>query len=234
MEGLIARAEPHDHRDVDLHSRRDGRCMHKPLILGVVEVFAVVAGVEHRSRYVFVLRHCSDAVKYVILGQYGIVVCIDHQRAVDRFCLKRTVGGEAAHGCRIAVAIVEVGTVGVYHNELTVGASGYTVTYVGEQVDVGQRMTGDLVGYITGGVGFGAEKFHVAVVGFLSSDDCGGISCLLECRYDALGLISAFAYGTESILPVDKIAGPGNKYVTYAKKYVYNDTIIVYFDMLIF
>lgn len=33
--------------------------------------------------------------------------------------------------------------------------------------------------------------------------------------------ISAFAYGTESILPVDKIVGPGNKYVTYAKKYVY-------------
>lgn len=33
--------------------------------------------------------------------------------------------------------------------------------------------------------------------------------------------ISAFAYGTENILPADKIVGPGNKYVTYAKKYVY-------------
>lgn len=33
--------------------------------------------------------------------------------------------------------------------------------------------------------------------------------------------ISAFAYGTESILPVDKITGPGNRYVTYAKKSVY-------------
>ena len=33
--------------------------------------------------------------------------------------------------------------------------------------------------------------------------------------------ISAFAYGTQSILAVDKIVGPGNKYVTYAKKYVY-------------
>ena len=33
--------------------------------------------------------------------------------------------------------------------------------------------------------------------------------------------VSAFAYGTESINPVDKIAGPGNKYVTFAKKYVY-------------
>lgn len=33
--------------------------------------------------------------------------------------------------------------------------------------------------------------------------------------------ISAFAYGTQSILPVDKIVGPGNKYVTFAKKFVY-------------
>ncbi len=33
--------------------------------------------------------------------------------------------------------------------------------------------------------------------------------------------ISAFAYGTETISPVDKIVGPGNKFVTFAKKYVY-------------
>ena len=33
--------------------------------------------------------------------------------------------------------------------------------------------------------------------------------------------ISAFAYGTESIEQVNKIVGPGNKYVTYAKKHVY-------------
>ncbi len=33
--------------------------------------------------------------------------------------------------------------------------------------------------------------------------------------------ISAFAYGTETISAVDKIVGPGNKYVTFAKKYIY-------------
>lgn len=33
--------------------------------------------------------------------------------------------------------------------------------------------------------------------------------------------ISAFAHGTETIKPVDKIVGPGNKFVTYAKKNVY-------------
>jgi histidinol dehydrogenase len=35
--------------------------------------------------------------------------------------------------------------------------------------------------------------------------------------------ISAFAYGTQSIKNVDKIVGPGNKYVTYAKKYVFGE-----------
>lgn len=33
--------------------------------------------------------------------------------------------------------------------------------------------------------------------------------------------IAALAYGTDTIKPVDKIAGPGNIYVTLAKKYVY-------------
>jgi histidinol dehydrogenase len=33
--------------------------------------------------------------------------------------------------------------------------------------------------------------------------------------------IAAMAYGTESVPPVDKIVGPGNKYVTQAKKEVY-------------
>ena len=35
--------------------------------------------------------------------------------------------------------------------------------------------------------------------------------------------ISALAYGTETISPVDKIVGPGNKYVATAKKLVYGD-----------
>ena len=35
--------------------------------------------------------------------------------------------------------------------------------------------------------------------------------------------ISALAYGTETIFPVDKIVGPGNKYVATAKKLVYGD-----------
>lgn len=35
--------------------------------------------------------------------------------------------------------------------------------------------------------------------------------------------IAAMAYGTETIRPVDKIFGPGNAYVTFAKKIVYGD-----------
>jgi histidinol dehydrogenase len=38
--------------------------------------------------------------------------------------------------------------------------------------------------------------------------------------------ITALAYGTESILPVDKIVGPGNAYVTVAKKLVSFDCAI--------
>lgn len=38
--------------------------------------------------------------------------------------------------------------------------------------------------------------------------------------------ISAFAYGTKTIKPVDLIVGPGNKYVTYAKKIVYGQCAI--------
>lgn len=33
--------------------------------------------------------------------------------------------------------------------------------------------------------------------------------------------VSAFSYGTGTIKPVDKIVGPGNRFVTYAKKHVY-------------
>lgn len=35
--------------------------------------------------------------------------------------------------------------------------------------------------------------------------------------------VAAMAYGTESVLKVNKIVGPGNKYVTAAKKYVFGE-----------
>lgn len=38
--------------------------------------------------------------------------------------------------------------------------------------------------------------------------------------------IAGFAYGTETLPKVDKIVGPGNKYVTAAKKYVYGEVDI--------
>ncbi|MEO0184484.1 MAG: histidinol dehydrogenase [candidate division WOR-3 bacterium] len=42
-------------------------------------------------------------------------------------------------------------------------------------------------------------------------------------RIGGIQAIAALAYGTESIKPVDKIYGPGNEYVTMAKKLVYGD-----------
>lgn len=38
--------------------------------------------------------------------------------------------------------------------------------------------------------------------------------------------VAAFAYGTESVRPVDKIVGPGNVFVARAKKWVYGDVAI--------
>src|SRR5699024_7498318 len=38
--------------------------------------------------------------------------------------------------------------------------------------------------------------------------------------------IAVFAYGTESVRPVDKIVGPGNVFVARAKKWVYGDVAI--------
>lgn len=42
-------------------------------------------------------------------------------------------------------------------------------------------------------------------------------------RIGGVAAIAALAYGTETIKPVDKIVGPGNKYVTAAKMLVYGD-----------
>lgn len=42
-------------------------------------------------------------------------------------------------------------------------------------------------------------------------------------RIGGVQAISAMAYGTQSVVKVNKIVGPGNKYVTAAKKYVYGE-----------
>lgn len=42
-------------------------------------------------------------------------------------------------------------------------------------------------------------------------------------RVSGVAAIAALAYGTETIKPVDKIVGPGNKYVTSAKEVVFGD-----------
>lgn len=50
---------------------------------------------------------------------------------------------------------------------------------------------------------------------------CAGVHEIL--RVGGAQAIAALAYGTESITPVDKITGPGNAYVTMAKKLVFGD-----------
>ena len=50
---------------------------------------------------------------------------------------------------------------------------------------------------------------------------CAGVEKIL--RIGGAQAIAALAYGTESIDPVDKITGPGNAYVTAAKRLVFGD-----------
>lgn len=54
------------------------------------------------------------------------------------------------------------------------------------------------------------------------------VLCDVSAIYKVGGVqaIAAMAYGTESIRPVDKIVGPGNKYVTAAKRLVYGTVCI--------
>ncbi len=60
-----------------------------------------------------------------------------------------------------------------------------------------------------------------AVPEILVACDLAGVD--LICEVGGAQAIAAMAYGTESVPKVDKIVGPGNRYVTAAKKAVYGD-----------
>jgi sulfopropanediol 3-dehydrogenase len=59
-------------------------------------------------------------------------------------------------------------------------------------------------------------SFHPAI---LVTADIAGVDVMY--KVGGAQAIAAMAFGTETIKPVDKIVGPGNKYVTAAKKLVY-------------
>jgi histidinol dehydrogenase len=71
----------------------------------------------------------------------------------------------------------------------------------------------------------GVDKIVVctprAVPEILAACDLAGVDLIAE--VGGAQAIAAMAYGTESIPKVDKIVGPGNRYVTAAKKAVYGD-----------
>lgn len=50
---------------------------------------------------------------------------------------------------------------------------------------------------------------------------CAGVTSIL--RIGGAQAIAALAYGTQTVRPVDKITGPGNAYVTMAKRQVFGD-----------
>ncbi|MBI2971331.1 MAG: histidinol dehydrogenase [Candidatus Aenigmarchaeota archaeon] len=69
-------------------------------------------------------------------------------------------------------------------------------------------------------------KGSISPVILVAADLCGVQKIF---RVGGAHAIAAMAYGTETIPKVDKIAGPGNRFVTAAKKFVYGDVGI---DML--
>jgi histidinol dehydrogenase len=113
--------------------------------------------------------------------------------------------------------------------------------YVAEGVKVGERMTPlTTVGcYVPGGLAsypstvlMACVPAKIAGVGRVVVVSPPPISDVVLAAADIAGAdevyrmggaqaIAALAYGTESIQPVDKIVGPGNKYVTAAKMLVY-------------
>ncbi|MGM0371735.1 MAG: histidinol dehydrogenase [Halobacteriota archaeon] len=66
-----------------------------------------------------------------------------------------------------------------------------------------------------------AEKIHPAT---LYAAEVGGADAVYQ--IGGAQAIAALAYGTESVQPVQKIAGPGNRFVTAAKAEVQGDTAI--------
>ncbi|MDR3354235.1 MAG: histidinol dehydrogenase, partial [Synergistaceae bacterium] len=61
----------------------------------------------------------------------------------------------------------------------------------------------------------GADGIHPAILAAMDIAGADEVYCMGGAQ-----AIGAFAFGTESIMPIDIIAGPGNRYVTEAKRQV--------------
>jgi len=137
----------------------------------------------------------------------GLRAAIANVRAVAEAQLREATAVELPDGQRVDVAELAVRRVGVY---VPAGRAAYPSTLV--MAAVTARAAGVEQIAVCAGPG-PDEDVHPAILG--ACDLCG-IDELY--RVGGAQAIAALAYGTETIPPVDVIAGPGNRWVQEAKR----------------
>jgi histidinol dehydrogenase len=137
----------------------------------------------------------------------GLRAAITNVRAVAEAQLREGTAVELPDGQRVDVAELPVRRAGIY---VPAGRAAYPSTLV--MAAVTARAAGVEQVAVCAGPG-PDEDVHPAILG--ACDLCG-----VEELYRVGGAqaIAAFAYGTETIAPVDVIAGPGNRWVQEAKR----------------
>jgi histidinol dehydrogenase len=142
----------------------------------------------------------------------ALETAIANVRTVAEAALREPQAVELPQGQRVELAEVPVRRVGVYAPG---GRAAYPSTVV--MCAVAAEVAGvEQVAVCTPPGPDGAV--HPAVVAACNA--CGVPELY---RVGGAQAIAAFAYGTESIEPVDVVAGPGNRYVTEAKRQVVGD-----------
>jgi histidinol dehydrogenase len=137
----------------------------------------------------------------------GLRAAIANVRAVAEAQLRDATAVELPDGQRVDVAELPVRRVGIY---VPAGRAAYPSTLV--MAAVTARAAGVEQIAVCAGPG-PDEDVHPAILG--ACDLCG-IDELY--RVGGAQAIAALAYGTETIAPVDVIAGPGNRWVQEAKR----------------
>ena len=139
----------------------------------------------------------------------GLRTAIANVRAVVEAQLRDPVEVELPEGQRVEVAEVAVGRAGVY---APAGRAAYPSTVVMCAVTARAAGVGEIAVCAPPGPDGRAHPVILAACMLCGVDEVY--------RMGGAQAIAALAYGTESVRPVDVIAGPGNAYVQEAKRQV--------------
>jgi histidinol dehydrogenase len=142
----------------------------------------------------------------------GLRTAIANVRAVAKAQLREPLVVELEAGQRVEVAEVPVRRVGVY---VPAGRAAYPSTVVMGAVTA--RTAGVEQVAVCAPPGPGARAHPVILAA------CVLCEVTEVYRMGGAQAIAALAYGTESVVPVDMIVGPGNAWVTEAKRQVFGE-----------